>query len=116
MLEYITLYIDQGTDFSENITISDENDVLVNIANYSFASAIVTVYANTNIAGSFICSTIDTANGVMSISMNANTSLKMAAESYYWDLFSLNNVGKTIKEKEGTLIIRQSITPHFEVI
>jgi hypothetical protein len=70
MTAVLNFEIDQGADFSYEITLSDDQtNTSINIANHTFAGALKRAYSSRNVAANLVCTVVAAANGIMNIAL-----------------------------------------------
>ncbi len=107
MAQKANLVIDQGSDFSTTIDITDEDGNAIDLSTFTSAGQIRKHYTSLT-AVSF--STSGTASGILTISLVANTSNEMEAGRYVYDIELTSNTGSVTRVLEGILTITPSVT------
>lgn len=103
------IVIDQGSDFSTIITISDENDIPVDITDYTFAAKAKKHYTSST-SYSFVCNVGSGSDGELLLSMTANTTSNIAAGRYVYDCEMTDSDGKITRILEGILTVTPQVT------
>lgn len=97
------IIIDQGTDFSIDVTLTDSNNAVIDITNSTFASQVRKHYSSSN-SVSFTVAKTDSPAGVFTLSMNAATTSTLSAGRYLYDVeMVLNSVKSRVVEGEVTV-------------
>lgn len=111
MTAYVELFIDQGTDFNSIIYITDDttNDS-VNVYGYTANSQIRKSYYSANITANITCSFTNTANGELTLSMDANTTANIRAGRYVFDVKVTDSSNIVSRILEGIITILPSVT------
>jgi hypothetical protein len=108
---YLELYIEQGEDFSVNITLDSLNGEPYNLTNINIKSDIRKSYWSSNVAASFSANVANTQLGVLNLSLPANTSTIMRSGRYVYDVFITNTFDNTrSKVLEGMIHLDPSST------
>ena len=102
------LKIDQGSDFVTSITITDDDGDPISLANYSGAGQIRKYYTSTN-AYDFDVS-IQANTGVVTLSLDANTTNSMEFGRYVYDVELTSDVGIVSRVLEGIVTITPGVT------
>jgi hypothetical protein len=102
------LIIDQGSDYIQDIEVSDANNVIVDLSTYSGAAQIRKTYTSET----FKAFTVATnANGIVQISINAANTNALAPGQYVWDCeLTELNTGIVTRIVEGIVTITPSVT------
>lgn len=111
MAAYAEIVLDQGATFSTVITVTDDSTTLpANIQGYSFQSMIRKSYYTANASANMLCSIVDSANGNVSISLDANTTANIKAGRYVYDVKATNTGGVVTRILEGIITITPQAT------
>ena len=107
MATKLNLFIDQGTDFSTTIEVTDDAGDPINLTTYTGRSQMrkhytSTTYKSFNVTGN--------ANGVITISMNAATSANITGGRYVWDLELVSSGNVVSRIVEGIVTINPEVT------
>ena len=110
MASFVELYIDQGTDFSYTLSITDNaTNANVNVASYNISSQMRRSYYSANITANLNCTINDAANGIIMISLPANQTANIKAGRYLFDVKA--NTGNVIQRLlEGIITVTPSVT------
>lgn len=102
------LTIDQGSDYIQDIVVSDMSDNLVDLTNYIGAAQIRKNYAS-NTYSSF--NVVTNNQGVVQISINSANTEVLTPGQYVWDCELTNiNTGIVSRIVEGVVTITPSVT------
>lgn len=107
MATKLNLFIDQGTDFSTTIEVADEEGTPLNLTTYTGRAQMrkhftSTAYNSFNVSGS--------ANGVITVSMNAATTANIVGGRYVWDLEMVSSGNVVSRIVEGIVTINPEVT------
>ena len=110
MAEYIELYLDQGTDFSITVNLTDENtDRSDNIAGYTVTSSLRKSLLSVNAAANMVCTLTDPNNGEFTISLDSANTANLKGGRYFFDVkVSANSVSSRLIE--GIIVVVPSVT------
>lgn len=105
MSSKLNLVIEQGTDFHQNILLTDDNNDPISAAGYT---------ANGSMRKSFQATTsiplsCNLATGSLAISMNAATTSAVVAGRYVYDV-KLTKTGETFRLIEGVATVTPAVT------
>lgn len=110
MAGFVELYLDQGTDFTSTINVSDDvTNEYVNVAGYAVTSHLRRSYYSTNASASFTCSLGNTALGEIVLSMDSDTSANLKPGRYVFDVLADSGISKT-RLLEGIITISPRVT------
>lgn len=102
------LIIDQGSDYIQDIVVTDFSNNVINLTGYSGLAQIRKTYSS-NTYKSFSVAT--TANGIIQISMNAANTESIVPGQYVWDCEIVDNSTEIVTRViEGTAIVTPSVT------
>jgi hypothetical protein len=101
------IVIDQGTTFNTNVDLTDENGVPLNLDDYTAKSQIRRWYSSIT-ATDF---DVQTANGIIQLSMNAETTATLTAQRYVYDVV-LTTVSSNVVTRvlEGYVTVNPRVT------
>lgn len=108
MAVYANLTVDQGSDFSVEITVA--NDVgSIDITNYTYRGQIRKTYSSST-AVDFYTSAADPASGKLDISLSALKTSAMKAGRYVYDVEIVDSIGNVTRVVEGQLEVTPRVT------
>ncbi len=112
MAEYVELFIDQGSNFSTTINLSDDNTNLPqNVSGYVITSSLRRSLLSPNASANLTCSIPDAANGEFVISMGAAESANLRPGAYLFDVKVSNPIlNSTDRLLEGVIFVTPAIT------
>lgn len=102
--------IPQNADWNETIYFFDDDGTPINITGYTFASQFKISYQTSNISGNLIFTTIDAANGVLSVGYPASLSANNNAQKYVFDILMHDTFGVATRIVQGLLHIVPAVT------
>jgi hypothetical protein len=111
MASYVELFIDQGTTFNNIINLTDDNtNIPINISGYSVSSQMRRSYYSQNITANIICTTSNTSNGEISMSISAANTANIKAGRYVFDVKTVNGNGNITRVLEGIITVNPQVT------
>jgi hypothetical protein len=110
MANQVELYCDQGTDFSYQLDLSNDDGTALNVANYVFSSSIRKSYYSQSVAANLTVTILSAANGNVRLSMNASTTSKIKAGRYLYDVKMKDTSNTTFRVIEGIITVYPQIT------
>ena len=102
------LFVDQGSDFSTEITLQNDDYTAMNLTGYNVYSQFRKSY-NSNTGYSFTCAVVDELAGKISLSLNGIDSSNIPAGRYLYDVEISSSLSK-IRVVEGIVTINPEIT------
>jgi hypothetical protein len=110
LAEFVELEIDAGATFSTEITISEDNGLGKNLANYSVVSQLRKSYYSST-ATDFTIDVTDQANGVFTMEISAANTANLRAGRYVFDVeLENNNDGTVTRIFEGIVTVLPNVT------
>lgn len=110
MANQVELYCDQGTDFSYQLDLSNDDGSAINVANYTFSSSIRKSYYSSGVTANLTVTVVNAANGNVQLSLNAATTANIKAGRYLYDVKMVNNTNTTFRVIEGIITVYPQIT------
>jgi hypothetical protein len=102
------LVIDQGTTFSTDLTLTDENGDALNLNGYSANSQVRKWYTSSNSAAVFSTS-INVTSSVVTLSLTSNQTSNLVAGRYVYDV-ELNDGSTISRIVEGIITVTPQVT------
>lgn len=107
MAQKANLVIDQGSDFSTTLDVTDENGNAVDLSTYSGTGQIRKHYSSLT----YVSFGVNlTASGIVTLTLNANSSNDMEPGRYVYDVELTSNTGSQTRILEGIVTITPSVT------
>lgn len=107
---YAELTIDQGATFSSVITLINDDNTTINLANTTFESQIRKSYYSTNsTANVSVVVEGNVANGQVRLFMDANNTANIKAGRYLYDI-KMTAGGVTTRILEGIVTVTPQVT------
>lgn len=108
MASISNIYIDQGSSFSSNIDMTNDDGSAFDLNGYSGAGQIRTAYLAE--AAVDFAITLDIVNSRIVFSLTKEQTSGMKAGRYVYDIVISNIDGKATRVVEGILVINPSVT------
>lgn len=102
------IVIDQGVDYSTNVTLTDEDENVIDLTGYTANSQIRKTFTSSN-AVTFSTS-ISPASGIVTLSLTANQTSNIASGRYVYDVFLTNGSGVKSRIVEGIVTVTPRVT------
>lgn len=111
MAAFVELYMDQGANFSNIITLTDDTtNTAINIVGYSVRSAMRRSYYSVNASANIVCSITDGANGSITMTLAAANTANINPNRYLFDVESTTPGGVKSRVLEGFITVTPSVT------
>lgn len=107
MAQKANLVVDQGSEFSTTIDVTDEDGNAIDLSTFTSAGQIRKHYTSLT---SVSFTTTSTASGILTISLGSNTSDQMEPGRYVYDVELTSNTGSVTRILEGIVTITPSVT------
>ena len=102
------LVIDQGSTFSTDLTLKDENGDALNLSGYSANSQMRKWYTSSSAAAIFTTN-INTSNGTLTLSLTSEETSGLVAGRYVYDVEIQDNTSVT-RIVEGIVTVTPQVT------
>jgi hypothetical protein len=103
------IYIDQGSDFSTIISLTDSNSDALNLTGYSALAQIRKTYGSTTIAGTFTTS-LSADSGQLTLSLADTVTAAMTSGRYVYDVLLTDGSGDKTRVLEGQAILTPGVS------
>lgn len=111
MASYAELIVDQGSTFSTILTLTDDTTNLpINVSGYSINANIKKSYYSANNTAVFTSIINDAANGNVSISLSADTSVNIKPGRYVYDVKTKSTGNVVTRIIEGILTVTPRVS------
>ena len=108
MATYSEIVLEQGSTFTANVTLINSINQYINLTNYTANSQMRKSYAS-NTAYDFTVSVIDSANGLLTLSMTSNQTASIKSGRYVYDVI-IKDVNTKTRVVEGIITVLPSVT------
>ena len=109
MAVYSNMTIDQGTDFSSAIDVTDADGDAVNLTGYPVAGQIRKTYTSST-AVNLTCAVSNATSGIVSVALTAAQSNAMKSGRYVYDVEITSSGGAKTRVLEGQVEITPGVT------
>jgi len=103
------IFIDQGTDFSITVDVTDTSGGALNMSGYSAAAQIRKTYGSSSVSSTFTTS-IAEATGQVTLSLTDTQTTALESGRYVYDLNVTSGGGQTTRVVEGQAIVTPGVT------
>ena len=103
------LYIDQGTDYSITVDVTDSAGDILNLSGYTASAQIRKTYSSSTISETFSTS-IAEATGQVTLSLTDTQTSGLSSGRYVYDLNITSSGGSTSRVIEGQAIVTPGVT------
>lgn len=111
MSTYIEYYMDQGTTFSNNVTIKNvSTSAAINISGYTFTSQLRKSFYSANSAANLVCTIINAANGIFLVSLDSANTANIPAGRYVFDIKMKDSANIVSRPIEGLIFVTPQVT------
>jgi hypothetical protein len=111
MAAYVELYMDQGTTFRNVINLTDDlTNSYINVSGYQVRSQMRRSYYSANATANLVCTITDSANGEITMSLDAANTSNIKAGRYLFDLETVDRSNITVRVLEGIITVTPEIT------
>ncbi len=108
MATKVNLVVDQGTHFTTNVTLTNDDGTAFDLTDYSAASQIKKHYTSSNATN--VTVTLGGNTGVMTLTMNNYTTSTFSAGRYVYDVELTDPDGVISRIVEGIVTISPQVT------
>ena len=109
MASIANLYIDQGTDFSITVDVTDSAGAVQDLTGYSASAQIRKTYSSSSVSATFATS-ISEAAGQVTITLTDTQTNSIDSGRYVYDLIVTSGSGTITRVIEGQAIITPNVT------
>ena len=102
------LIVDQGTDYTTTINLTDDNDNVVDLTGYTGVGQMRKTYTSSNSVSFNI--TLESANGVVVLSLTDTQTANIVAGRYVYDVFVTSPANITSRIVEGIVTVTPRAT------
>ena len=111
MSAYAELMVDQGADFLNTLTLTDDvTSANINLFFYTASAAIKRSYYSANISANIVCTITDAGNGGLSMAMTAANTGLLKPGRYVYDLKITDQANVSSRIMEGTVFVSPRVT------
>lgn len=104
------LYVDQGADFSVQLTVYDDNNAPWNLTGYTGLAKIRKSYYSTNSVDFTVTFNANRTTGIINLNLNSSQTSAMEQGRYLYDVVITNTSNKKTRVIEGIVTINPGVT------
>ena len=109
MAVYSNLTVDQGTDFTASVDVTDTDGDALNLTGFTVAGQVRRSYYSST-AVTLTCAVSNATSGIITVSLSATQSDAMKPGRYVYDVEITNSGGTKTRVLEGQLEIMPGVT------
>tara|TARA_E500000318_G_scaffold105256_1_gene111985 strand:+ start:45 stop:380 length:336 start_codon:yes stop_codon:yes gene_type:complete len=109
MAVYSNLTVDQGTDFTASVDVTDTDGDALNLTGFTVAGQVRRSYYSST-AITLTCAVSNATSGIITVSLSATQSDAMKPGRYVYDVEITNSGGTKTRVLEGQLEIMPGVT------
>jgi hypothetical protein len=102
------LVVDQGTDYSTSVNLTDADGNIVALSGYTANAQIRKTYSSSNSISFGI--TLEAANGVIRLSLSDSQTANLVSGRYVYDVIVTNAANVTSRVVEGIVTVTPRVT------
>lgn len=112
---YLDIFIEQNSSFTNTITLLDNNNNPINLTNYIISSQLKPSYiANSNTSVTFSSNVSNNINGVITLSLPWSATSNLKATRWVYDVLLFNVTSNNITRiLEGTAYVSAGVTSPY---
>jgi hypothetical protein len=110
MAQFVEIDIDQGTDFSIDLGLKNDDGSPMDVTGYTFSSAIKKSFYSTSNVASFTVDVSGANTGSIILSLDANTTSDIKPGRYLFDIKQRNDTNLVERISEGVVTINPQVT------
>jgi len=113
MAAYQDIYMDKGTDFTEQLNLSDDYGNPYNLSLFTVASKARTSYTTSNVAITFTATVYDAANGVVLLKASSDVTANVVPNNsgkLVYDVVVTSPTGLKTRVLEGQIFVSPNVT------
>jgi len=103
------LFIDQGTDFSVTVDVTDTDGSVLDLTDYTAEAQIRKTYTSSSVSATFGTS-ISASNGQVTLTLSDTVTAGLGAGRYVYDLNIESSGGQVTRVVEGQAIVTPGVT------
>ena len=102
------IIIDQGTDYTTSITLSNDNSEIVDLTGYTATAQIRKTYTSTT--STSFTTAINAAAGIITLSLSATATSNLAAGRYVYDVLLKSSANVKSRVVQGLVTVSPRVT------
>lgn len=109
MAQFVELSMDQGTSFSVDLTVINEDGSTRNVANSTFTSSIRKSYYSSSVTANLTITVANAANGIIYANANSSVTANIRPGRYLYDIKE-SNANTVTRLIEGVITVYPQVT------
>lgn len=109
-MPYAELTIDQGSTYESQLDLVNDDGSAINVAGYVFNAQIRKSYYSLNPTANMTITIVNSANGNVTLSLNAATTSNIKAGRYVYDVKMMDTANTVTRIVEGIITITPQVT------
>lgn len=110
MAQFVELDLDQGTDLSYNLDLTQDDGSPLNVTGFAFSSSIRKSYYSSNVTANLTVTIANSVGGNVLLTMNSATSANIKAGRYLFDVKQKDTANVTTRIIEGIITVLPQVT------
>lgn len=110
MAQFVELDLDQGTDLSYDLDLTNDDGSPIDVTGFSFTSSMRKSFYSRSVTANLTITIADAANGNVVLSMNSNTSTTIRAGRYVFDVKQKDASNTYTRIVEGIITVLPQVT------
>lgn len=111
MAAYVELFMDQGANFNNIITLTDDtSNTAINITGYTVRSQMRRSYYSVNASANIVCTITDGSAGQVTMTLGASNTSNLTPNRYLFDMETETPSGVVSRVLEGIITVTPGIT------
>lgn len=110
MAQFVELDLDQGTDLSYNLDLTQDDGSPLDVTNYVFSSSMRKSYYSANVTANLSVTIANSVGGNVILSMNSATSANIKAGRYLFDVKQVDTANVATRIVEGIITVLPQVT------
>ena len=106
----INLVVDQGADFSKNLTVTTDGSTAYDISGLTFNGQVRPSYDSSTLTATFTISIVTAASGIYKLQLTDTVTKNISAGRYVYDVKLTTSGGTVTKAVEGAALVRAGVT------
>ena len=102
-------YIDQGSDFSTTVSLTDSNGDILNLTGYTALAQVRKTYGSSTIAATFTTA-IAAATGQLTLTLADTVTAGMTSGRYVYDVLLTDSSGDKTRVLEGQAVLTPGVS------
>jgi len=107
---YADQYLEQGSTFNSQLTLTDDYGNPYNLTNFTVFSRAKKSYTTSNVAMNFTVTTISANNGIVALTLDAATTANVPYGKYVYDVIVRDPYNVTSRILEGQIFVSPGVT------